>query len=275
MDMTTKMSDVKPPDCFARLARLGAEVELLRAAMGRPAESRPRASVSGAAPREVYFAALAAARKAERLCEEITGDVPAAARAIAAPASLPGILPGHVLQIADGALAAVLAVKQRLGVVEDAKPAARDDAKVPSDCLVAAVAASRQLDLLLARPISPGDVHQLLALAAANAPRYVEAPREHHRTPGDVYDRLLAAARHLRPRLVRAGLTTFEAPPARPEATRPSDCYDLAAILFGNAASLATHQALVPFPVGPAGNKLPSDCYQLAAALELAWQAES
>jgi hypothetical protein len=271
----SNLHDVQPPDCFARLGLLAAEVELVRLEMGRPAEGRARPQVAGATPREVYFVALAMARKAERLSLEVTGDVSGAVRA----APLGQVRPGHVLEVVDGALVAVQAVKQRLGMREEAKAPAREGGRQPSDCLASALAVSRQLDLLLARPMAPGNVLHLLALAAAHTARLPELPvLEHRRTPGDVYDRMLAAATPLRALLSRAGHTMLDPLPARPDATRPSDCYDLAALLLGEIAFLRAHDHDAAAPVAfdggnaRAGARLPAHCHQLAAQLEQAWK---
>src|SRR5262245_63748362 len=92
---------IEPPDCFARAQLIAAEVELIRAEMGRPQDRRPAPSVKGASPREVYFQALSLFRKADRLCYEITGDQLAS---IPHAPPISSIEPGDVLGVLDAAL---------------------------------------------------------------------------------------------------------------------------------------------------------------------------
>jgi hypothetical protein len=44
--------EIPPADCFVRASHLAKEVELIRREMGRPSETRPPVTVSGASPRE-------------------------------------------------------------------------------------------------------------------------------------------------------------------------------------------------------------------------------
>src|SRR4051812_198386 len=89
---------VEPADCYVRAVQLAANVEMIRNEMGRPVEHRSHAVVTGASPREVWFQALAAFRKADRLAHEIAQD-PTAAVPHAPPIST--IKPGHVLLVLD------------------------------------------------------------------------------------------------------------------------------------------------------------------------------
>ena len=65
------IDEIKPANCYARARRLLGEVTLVRDELGRIEDSRQVPEIEGAQPRECYFEAIAAWRKAERLADEI------------------------------------------------------------------------------------------------------------------------------------------------------------------------------------------------------------
>src|SRR5687768_7427197 len=97
-----KIDDVQPAHCYARAQRVLAETATIRDEMGRTSDPRPVPEVSGAQPREVYFEAIAAWRKSDRLAAEIGAQPPQPAPT--AP-ELRDLRPGHVLQLIDAVLA--------------------------------------------------------------------------------------------------------------------------------------------------------------------------
>ena len=62
---------ITPAHCFARAQRLLGEVELVRDELGRTKDTRAVPEITGAAPREVYFEAIAAWHKADRVAGEV------------------------------------------------------------------------------------------------------------------------------------------------------------------------------------------------------------
>ncbi len=157
-------SSIEPADCYLRARSLAAEVEMIRREAGRPSETRPAVTVTGASPRECYFQALAVFRKADRLCQEVAGD-PMAMVPHAPP--LGELRPGHVLMVIDAALRELAEVKRALRIEDAAPTPAREPARTPSDVFGALATANRQLNLLLERPFTPADVFQTVSLAIA------------------------------------------------------------------------------------------------------------
>jgi hypothetical protein len=275
------LEEVRPPDCYARARLIQAEVELIRQEMGRARDPRPPAQVKGDAPREVYFQALALFRKADRLAYEITGDQMAAIPH-APPASQ--LRPGHVLSVLDAALREIAEVKGRLRITESAAEPALEPSRVPSDVFGVIVDTNRQLNLLLERPFSPGDVYQQLSLAAAYAQRLLagfpggggaaEAPFERRKRPGDVFQRLTGCVASLRSIVGRSGLTMLEQAhgAGAVEEVLPADCFDMASLVLSELAFLHAHRVdpnpPYPFEANAPGRKLPAHCYQLAGTIQ-------
>lgn len=271
------MESIEPPDCFVRARRLVAEVELVRSEMGRPKDPRGSAAVSGASPREVYFQALAAHRKAGRLCREITGD---AKSGIPHAPAVPEIHPGHVYGVIDVALLNLTTVKKALGMSETASEPARDAAKTPSDVFGALVGVSRQINLMLDRPFTPADVFQELSLAVSYASRLSrrEPPAlpalERKKRPADCYVKLSSCLQSARALVEKTDHPVIAGAPDAGDPTwiAPSDVYDLASLLVAEMAFLHGLSTDVNPPhaweAGAPGRKLPSHVYQLAGLFE-------
>lgn len=267
---------VEPGDCYARAVQLAAHVEMIRNEMGRPAERRPQAAVTGASPREVWFQALAVFRKADRLAHEIAND-PTAVVPHAPPINT--IKPGHVLQVLDAAGRELDEIMAALVIGERAELLARDARKTPSDVFGALVSMNRQINLLLARPFQPSDCFQQVSLAVAFAARLTgklvpePAPFERAKRPADCYQRLLRCLELARALVRGHGQPVIEtAPSLEAETILPSDVYDLASLVLGEVAYL---HSLKPDPNPPypfegnlPGRKLPAHVWQLVGVLE-------
>ena len=103
---------------------------MIRDEMGRTKDARPAPEITNAAPREVYFEAIAAWHKITRLADEV-----GARNSRPAPATpvLRELKPGHVLQLIDAVLVHVDDVKQRLQITEQASEPAMESSRKPSD----------------------------------------------------------------------------------------------------------------------------------------------
>jgi hypothetical protein len=267
-----KVEDVKPAHCYARAQRLLGAVRAIRTEMGRSEDARPVPEISGAEPREVYFEAIAAWRKAARLGAEVGAPPPALAPE--AP-RLTELKPGHVLQVLDGIAAQLEAIATRVGADPAGPEAAIEDARRPSDVLMTVIRINRELSRALERPFTPSDVYRTVALAAAYANRLGghagAAPFERGRQPAQCYERLeacLARATALIGKRGGAALTARGTPPD----VSPGDVYDLANLVLGEVAFL---HALVPtaaplhaFELQATGHRLPAHVHQLARTLE-------
>lgn len=275
---------VEPKHCYARMERVHAELDLIREEMGRPADHRAEPAVANAAPREVYFEALAMFRKADRLCFERTGE-----QAVLPHPPAPGdVQPADVLAVVDAVLERLGTVKARIGAPAAAAEAQPVDGKTPSEVLVSILRASRQLNALVDQAFSPNDVYQQCSLALGYAARLAAragapAPAlpafERKKRPADCYRRLTACLASLHDGMARADLSSLDFTPAAYDDADilPSDVYDLASLVISELAYL---HALVPGLAPPSaadlyefGHKLPSHVYQLAGALEVQVQA--
>ncbi len=270
------IDSIEPPDCHLLAVQLAGDVELIRKEMGRPEDKRPAITVKGAAPREVWFQALAVFRKADRLCHEISND-PTAAVPHAPPIN--EIKPGHVLGILEATAREIGEVKQTLDVKDKPPAITRDASAQPSDVFGVLATMNRQINLLLDRPFAPADVFQQVSFAVAYAARLTKAPPPAEpalvrgKRPADVYARLVGCLEVARMLVKKAGHPVIETSPAPdPSTVLPSDVYDLASLVLGEVAFL---HALNPDPNPPypfegnvPGRKLPSHVFQLVGVLE-------
>ena len=267
-----KLDEVLPAHCHARARRLLAEVHAIREEMGRTEDAREAPAVTGALPRECYFEAIVAWRKAGRLAAELGVEV---AQQVPGAPALGEVRPGHVLQLIQGALAQVEAARQRLGIPEPAPEPAIEPASHPSDVLVTLIRINRELSRALERPFTPSDVYRTVALASAYAARLgakaQPAAFERRRRPAHCYERLEACLARASTLIAARGGSALAVRGA-PANVLPGDVYDLANLVLGEVAYL---HALVPdaapvhaFEPEPGGHRLPSHVYQLASTLE-------
>lgn len=267
-----KLEDVTPAHCHARARQLLSLAVAIREEMGRAEDTRALPEISGAQPREVYFEAIVAWRKTERLAAEV-GAAPIFV-AFEAPSVLE-IRPGHVLRVLDGVRAQLLAVADRIGVTERPAEPAIEAQRQPSDVLSVVLHVNRELSRALSTPFTPGDVYRTVALASQYANRFgahaALAPFERKRRPADCYERLEACLTRTTALIKKQG---HEALAARGTPTEivPGDVYDLANLVLGEVAYL---HALAPnaapmqaFEPEPSGARLPSHVHQLARTLE-------
>jgi hypothetical protein len=271
------LDDVKPAHCYARANRLLAEIELVRDEMGRNKDTRPPPEVMNAAPREVYFEAIVAWRKVTRLATEVSARLPRPAPA--APA-LRDLKPGHVLQMLDAVLGRVEDIKQQLQISETASEPALEASRQPSDVLVTMVRVNRELSRVLERPFTPSDVYRTVALASAYATRIGAAaqsvPFERKRKPADCYQKLQQCLEVVGAAIKKRGETALSER-GTPSDINPTDVYDLANLVLGEAAflhSLTSNAAPIhAFEPGGEGHRLPAHVYQLARTLEAQLQS--
>src|ERR1041385_8037146 len=183
------IDDIKPANCFARARRLLGEIKFLRDELGRSEDTRQVPEIAGAQPRECYFEAIAAWRKAERLAAELGVQT---ARTVPPSPPLRDIRPGHVLQLLDGVLTCITDIKSRLGVAETGVEPGIEPSRQPSDVLVTIIRINLELSRCLERPFTPTDVYGAVALASTYAAQCgataEHAPYERKRKPQHCYD---------------------------------------------------------------------------------------
>ncbi len=269
---------VEPSDVFVHVGLVRAELELIRAVMGKPYDTQKEIGVEDAAPREVFFQALTLFRKADRLAFE-------QARQRAPVPSTPSgdIRPAEVRQVVDAALHRVRLVKKTLGIDEQSRPPPRDPDKTPTDVFRSIVTANRQMNLLLDRQFSPSDVFQQVTLAVGYSGRLLAhfpdatriaspPPFEPRKRPADVYRRLVECFERIRQIAEQSGLKilTLKINEADLAEVTPSDVYEIASLVTSELAYLhaqlpgAQSAREVYYP----GRKFPSHVYQRAGVLE-------
>ncbi|MDH3582605.1 MAG: hypothetical protein OER86_00125 [Phycisphaerae bacterium] len=269
---------IKPPDVFVLVGRVHNELKLIRTEMGRPGASRPLISVSGAAPREVYYQALTLFAKADRLALELTRE-----RGQRPKPPEGKLTPVHVYAAVKAALDQVQRCKKELGIREQAASPARDATKTPTDVFRAIIEANRQLNALLDRRFAPADVYQQVTVAISytanllatfpGATRIPEAPvMERGKEPADVHRRLVGCFERVRRIAARSGVTVLKLGTNTDGQARvaPADVYDIATLLVSELAHLHARRATGKEPIEPyyPGRKFPSHVYQRAGILE-------
>jgi hypothetical protein len=266
-----KLEDVTPAHCYARAQHLLAEAKLIREELGRAADGRPVPEITGAQPREVYFEAIVAWRKSDRLSAEL--GVRSSQPSPAVPA-LNALRPGHCLQLLDAVGAHLDDVTQRLGITERPPEVAIEPSRQPSDVLATVIRVNRELSRSLERPFTPSDVYRTVALASAYATRLgasaSPAPFERQRRPADCYATLDECLGAVAAVIGKRGDHALAARGTPPDVV-PGDVYDLANLVLGEIAYL---HAITPgaaplyaFEPGAGGHRLPAHVHQLARTL--------
>ncbi len=276
--------DIQPADCHARALRIVAEIDLIRQEMGRAADKRPMPTFKNAAPREVYFEALALFRKSDRLGLELAGDQLDELPHAPSPGQL---RPKDCFEVLGASLRELEGVKARLGMADRSAEPKPDASKTPSDVLTTIVAANRALNGLLEHPFSPSDVYQQVAWASLYADRLLAkfpgatdpTPPSFARKkrPSDCYDQLMACADVVRRVIVKSGGTMVELTARGDLEAVPGDVYDLAALVLAEVAFLhgQAQDTNPPYPyeVHTPTRKLPSHVWQRAAYLHAQLEA--
>lgn len=267
-----KLDDILPGHCFARASRLFGELELVRDEMGRTKDTRPAPEITNAAPREVYFEAIAAWHKVTRLADEVGARM---SRPAPAAPVLRDLKPGHVLQLIEAVLAHVEDIKAHLEITEKASEPTLDTSKKPSDVLMMLLRVNRELSRVLERPMAPSDVYRTVALASAYAARMGAVADtvtfERKRKPADCYAKLEQCLELVGAAITKRGETALTER-GTPSEINPTDVYDLANLVLGEVAFLHsltnTAQPVHAFEPGGAGHRLPAHVHQLARTLE-------
>ncbi|TWT93885.1 hypothetical protein [Stieleria varia] len=270
--------EIEPPDCYARMSLYRCELELIRGRLDRQAVQRSEISVSGAAPREVYFQALTLFGKSERLSFDLTRDV--VRMTFESPRE---IRPADVLEVIDASLHQILKIKSHLGITQECKEPIREAERTPTDVFRSIVQANRQLNLMLETPYAPRDVFQQVNLAVSYCARILaQYPGVERfpptpdlidgKIPPDVFRRLLDCFELIRQIEVHLGLTILELSIDENEIQQavPGDVHDIASLLVSEVAFLHGKLADAKPPrksVDP-GPQTPSKVFQRAGILQ-------
>ena len=271
-------SEITPPDVFAHVQTLRAELELVRAEMGRPKSARAILIVSKAAPREVYFQAITLFRKTDQLqFEQLRRRSPLPKP----PAGEPR--PRHVYRAVDQSLKLLRAVKKDLGCTEQVAAVQRDAGKTPSDVFNAIVEAGQQINALLDQRFSPSNVYAQVTVAIKyasilldefpSATRIPKSPAfERRKRPADVFRRLIACFENMKRIGDLSGIKVLalQVNKKMVDQVEPAEVFDLASLLVSELAHLhlqvkkpgKTISSYYP------GRKVPSHVFQRAGILQ-------
>ena len=201
-----------------------------------------------------------------------------------APKELLGtIQPADVLSVVDFVIARLEKLKTLLAITEQSELPARDTTKTPTDVFLAIVQANRQLNLLVEKRFTPGDVFQQVTLGISycsnllavfpDAKRLPDAPQfERRKTPSEVYRRLIDCYARIRDIAAKSNvkMLDLEISDREIQSAAPSEVYDVVSVIVSELAHLhSLHGSLRPprrvFAPGPL---FPSHVYQRAGILE-------
>ena len=277
------VSGILPADVFSRTVLLKKELEEIRIEMGKPKDEWVGGIASNASPHEVYFQALNLFLKANRLSLELTGSM--GRQPDIRPAS--DIRPYHIWMMVNEAYKRILVIKQELGISASNAETLKESPTTITEAGGVIVAVNRQINLVLERPFTPGDVvHQvnlaiqyaagLLKQFSGTTPIPDTPPFERGKQPGDAFLRLVDCFERLESiaHLSNVSVLHFDRTAVNKAVNHydfhPSDVYDMATLLVSDLALLHAKinnlesPATVPYP---SGHIFPSHVYQQAGIL--------
>lgn len=273
--------DIQPPDVFQNTLVIRAELEEIRAVMGRPSIWRPEIFVRDAQPREVFFQAVTLWVKASRLCREARGGSGQnlAKIEIAPPRQ---VTPADVFTLTQNAMGRLICVKRELGLDGRAPKPPRDASKTPTDVFRSIVQANRQINYLLKHPFSASDALGIVSLSieyvrsaldrvspgwsanALPAPAAVDG-----KTLEDIHAKLIQCFIVAREIAERWGLSMLEFEPDFNQPPSMSDVFDFASLVFSEVRYLAAHAGIKKrYKLRPLADQTPSDVYRQVQYLE-------
>ena len=260
--------EIQTADVFVTVCIAQQEVEFLRHYMGRHLAYPPHTLISNAAPREVYYQALALLRGTGRLSKERTGQ------RFQSPKELQrNIHPDDVNKIVKLALKNIRSVKETLGLKYDAKAVVRDETKTPSDVFRAISKLNKQVNLLLEYVVSPTDVFEKVKLAVLYSAKIIgkpikKMPYECCKMPSDVYLKLVEAYQLINKLAHKHNIETLHLELKLEKDINPDEVYDLAMLIISELSYISQSSGLeAPNTPYYEGRKFPADVYQQEMAL--------
>jgi len=269
---------IVPADVLARVELIRENVELLRLYLGKP---RPRASlfeVTSAQPYEVHSQARYLQLRTNRFAFEQVRVV----REQSIPRT-DETQPAEVFAVIDSALAAVLLVKQSVGIETAVAEKPRPESTTPSEVFNATVAAGIEVNNLLDERTSPSDVFQFVTGAVHTAatlhamipdgPPFPDEPAfEPNKMPSDVYVRMQHCLGLIRELSGHHGLSMLEFAIKAQAAARatPNDVGDLAVLIVEELAHIQQRVpgARTPISAHYPGRRYPAHVFQRVGLLE-------
>jgi hypothetical protein len=269
-------ASILPADVLARVELVRANLALIRRFMGKPPPPAALLRVESAQPREVYSQALNLEQRANRLAFEQVRVVRSESIPLQEAAR-----PADVFGVVNAALAAVLLVKQDMGIDEAVAEENRPEATTPSEVFNATIAAGSEINQLLAQRTSPSDVFQLVTAAVHSAatlhavipngpPLPLEPEFEPNKQPADVYEKMQECFGLIRGIAVSTGVDSLSFEVSSAHIVTPNDVADLAALVVEELDYLHVKfpDAKPPARAYYPGKRFPAHVYQRAGFLE-------
>lgn len=273
--------EINPADVLARVNFASKQLDLIRAKLDLPVVNEMSINIENAQPREVYFQALSAYRRASRFTFEqlrIFHPDPIAEY----QGNVVSKLPYHVWLMVSRTSNQLSQIATELDISTSLSESEANKETTPSDVFSALIGINRQLDVMLKQPFSPSDVFQQVTLGIhytakllskyplleriPGPPAYIEGKR-----PSEVWLRLAECLKIIREiadssdeRLLTMKIEDFDS-----NAIRPGDVYQIASLVVAELAFLHSIETDIS-PVIPAvkvSQKIPSDVYQRAGQL--------
>jgi hypothetical protein len=269
---------IMPADVLARVELIRENIELLRLFLGKPQRSAPLFHVTSAQPYEVHSQARYLQLRTNRLAFEQVRVV----REQSIPRA-DETQPADVFAVIDSALAAVLLVKQSVGIETAVAEKPRPESTTPSEVFNATVAAGIEVNNLLDERASPSDVFQFITGAVHTAatlhamipdgPPFPEEPAfEPNKMPSEVYVRMQHCLGLIRELSGYHGLSMLEfAVTERGVAgATPNDVGDLAVLIVEELARIQQRipDARTPISAHYPGRRYPAHVFQRVGLLE-------
>ena len=238
---------IENKDVYMIANQLADEVELIREVMGRPYDDSPRLPVAGITTFELFFQAQTLFYKSNQLAHEISGVDQMAASA----APYGEIDAADIHEVVSDALEQIRLVKDTLRIDEESLVARRETPMPTTGVFSVILDASRQLNVLLSKPISPADVFEQVTFAVIDLAGILASQIgdtstplstfEGHKRSADVYRRLLECIDIVAEVAPRVGIGVLSLSSRRnvPDNVEPGHAYDIAKILVADIALLA------------------------------------
>lgn len=269
-----------PADVLARVKLVQDQVAMIRE-FTKAKEPVPLAlKVTNVQPREVYDQALALHKRSNRLAFEMVGRYTPESQYNTAPRFK--VKPYHVWRVIDQVALQLESIAVELGINLAVSEQAQAQDTTPSQVFAALFSVNRELDQMLASPISPNDVYQQLTQAIhfsakliaplSNTTRLAPTPAlTQDKIPADVWRLLLHNLALVRQIAIMSGQSILDLEIATTELTKiqPGDVYQLASILVSELKLLheLSSQTELVVPSLAIDDKTPSHVFQRAQLL--------
>ncbi len=276
-----KPNSIIPADVLARVKLVGAEVNLIRQAMGKKKRTHTLFVVKNASPREAFSQAEILFQEANQLGDEVHGGK------INKPeidlTKINRLLPMHVWQMVNAALERVLVVKTVLKIDKKVKEKLQPQTTTPTNVFNAILKVNYQLSPLLSRPLISSDVFEQVTLAINVTEQLLKPfnvltriPKEPNYQPDktnhDVYQQLVQCVQILQSiaklsnvRMLEIIFKDYQADTV----ISPQNQYELAKIIVSEVKYFHSYLVKNPGAIESyySGYKTPADVYQRTGLL--------